>query len=261
LSNEDLGTLLRAYFDGDGTVSRARAVTATTASPELASDLAYALLRFGIHARLRTVTKRATNSGHAGGEYTMITISGQPDLCAFDQHIGFDIEEKQSRLDGQIGGAANTNVDVVPINGATLRDLRRQVGLSASVLGERCGRSRSAVQFYETGKRQPPRQVFCRMLDALKAEAVATEQPTAWHEAWSSLDQLSHVRWTPVTAVEEVDYDHPYVYDLSVPGPETFLAGAGGMFVHNTFTIANVIEEINRPTLVMSHNKTLAAQL
>jgi excinuclease ABC subunit B len=28
-----------------------------------------------------------------------------------------------------------------------------------------------------------------------------------------------------------------------------------------TFTIANVIREINRPTLVMSHNKTLAAQL
>ena len=28
-----------------------------------------------------------------------------------------------------------------------------------------------------------------------------------------------------------------------------------------TFTIANVIEKVNRPTLVMSHNKTLAAQL
>lgn len=28
-----------------------------------------------------------------------------------------------------------------------------------------------------------------------------------------------------------------------------------------TFTIANVIERINRPTLVLSHNKTLAAQL
>src|SRR6201991_3211733 len=28
-----------------------------------------------------------------------------------------------------------------------------------------------------------------------------------------------------------------------------------------TFTIANVIRELNRPTLVMSHNKTLAAQL
>src|SRR3990167_3813188 len=28
-----------------------------------------------------------------------------------------------------------------------------------------------------------------------------------------------------------------------------------------TFTIAHVIEQLNRPTLVMSHNKTLAAQL
>ncbi|MCK4242824.1 MAG: DEAD/DEAH box helicase family protein, partial [Dehalococcoidia bacterium] len=28
-----------------------------------------------------------------------------------------------------------------------------------------------------------------------------------------------------------------------------------------TFTMANIIERVNRPTLVMSHNKTLAAQL
>ena len=58
-----------------------------------------------------------------------------------------------------------------------------------------------------------------------------------------------------------VDYPHPYVYDLSVPGPETFLAGHGGAIVHNTFSIANVIQQVQRPTLVMVHNKTLAAQL
>lgn len=28
-----------------------------------------------------------------------------------------------------------------------------------------------------------------------------------------------------------------------------------------TFTIANVIRDVNRPTLILSHNKTLAAQL
>ena len=28
-----------------------------------------------------------------------------------------------------------------------------------------------------------------------------------------------------------------------------------------TFTVANVIKELNRPVLVLSHNKTLAAQL
>jgi len=261
LSDADLCTLLRAYFDGDGTVSRARAVTATTASSVLASDLAYALLRFGIHARLRTTTKRATNSNHAGGEYTMLTISGQSDLRTFDQYIGFDIEAKQRRLNRQIGGTENTNTDLVPIHGRMLRRLRRAVGLSASALGARCDRSRSAVQFYETGKRQPPRSVLRCMLDAVRDEATATGLTGEARDAWASLDRLCHVRWTPIASVEAVDYEHPYVYDLSVPGPETFLAGTGGMFVHNTFSVANVIEEINRPTLVMSHNKTLAAQL
>ena len=28
-----------------------------------------------------------------------------------------------------------------------------------------------------------------------------------------------------------------------------------------TFTMANVVQELNRPTLILSHNKTLAAQL
>ncbi|MDR7482158.1 MAG: excinuclease ABC subunit UvrB, partial [Armatimonadota bacterium] len=42
---------------------------------------------------------------------------------------------------------------------------------------------------------------------------------------------------------------------------ETFLAGWGGLFVHNTYTVARAIEHLQRPTLVLAHNKTLAAQL
>src|SRR5699024_11080560 len=37
------------------------------------------------------------------------------------------------------------------------------------------------------------------------------------------------------------------------------LLGAKG--TGKTFTISNVVEEINRPTLVIAHNKTLAGQL
>jgi len=80
LSSRSLGILLKAYFDGDGTVGTAGEVSATTASDELASDLAYALKRFGIHARLRRVRKRATNSNHAGAIYSCVVISGQLDL-------------------------------------------------------------------------------------------------------------------------------------------------------------------------------------
>ena len=39
---------------------------------------------------------------------------------------------------------------------------------------------------------------------------------------------------------------------------ETLLGVTGS---GKTFTIANVIKEVQRPTLILSHNKTLAAQL
>ncbi|MCA9213784.1 MAG: DEAD/DEAH box helicase family protein, partial [Planctomycetales bacterium] len=41
--------------------------------------------------------------------------------------------------------------------------------------------------------------------------------------------------------------------------PEMVLKGVTGS--GKTFTMANVIQQLNRPTLVISHNKTLAAQL
>ena len=77
----------------------------------------------------------------------------------------------------------------------------------------------------------------------------------------SELKALCAARWTRVARIESIEYPHPYVYDLSVPGPETFLSGNGGIFVHNTYSIANVIQSVQRPTMVLAHNKTLAAQL
>ena len=41
-------------------------------------------------------------------------------------------------------------------------------------------------------------------------------------------------------------------------GAQTLLGVTGS---GKTFTMANVIKEVGRPTLILSHNKTLAAQL
>ena len=41
--------------------------------------------------------------------------------------------------------------------------------------------------------------------------------------------------------------------------PHQTLLGVTGS--GKTFTVANVIKNVNRPTLILSHNKTLAAQL
>jgi excinuclease ABC subunit B len=47
--------------------------------------------------------------------------------------------------------------------------------------------------------------------------------------------------------------------DLSAGAPAACLLGATG--TGKTFTMANVIAQLNKPTLIISHNKTLAAQL
>lgn len=58
--------------------------------------------------------------------------------------------------------------------------------------------------------------------------------------------------------------DQPTAIDTLVKGlnngaNEQVLLGVTGS--GKTFTMANIIEKVNRPTLVLAHNKTLAAQL
>ena len=58
--------------------------------------------------------------------------------------------------------------------------------------------------------------------------------------------------------------DQPEAINQLVAGlkqniPAQTLLGVTGS--GKTFTIANVIAQVNRPTLIVSHNKTLAAQL
>lgn len=54
--------------------------------------------------------------------------------------------------------------------------------------------------------------------------------------------------------------DQPQAIKELVEGKrDQVLLGATG--TGKTFTIANVIKEVNKPTLVLAHNKTLAGQL
>ena len=58
--------------------------------------------------------------------------------------------------------------------------------------------------------------------------------------------------------------DQPQAIEALVDGinngyREQVLLGVTGS--GKTFTMANIIERVNRPTLVLAHNKTLAAQL
>jgi len=262
LSETNLSFMLRAYFDGDGYVGRASDVSATTASSRLASDLTFALLRFSIWARISRRYKRATNSSHAGDWYYQITISGQENLRHFHNKVGFSLERKQKALEAQMHHNEHSNVDLAPIDGKQLRFLRTTLQLTAEELGKRSDISRSAIQLFENNERSPRRIVLLKILAALENEAKHFQiLPEEWQMVWQQLRQLCNLHWTRIASVQKANYRRPFVYDISVPQAETFLAGSGGFFVHNTFTIANIIQEVQRPTLIMAHNKTLAAQL
>ena len=257
LSQRQLGLLLRAYFEGDGWVEPG-SVCACTASERLASELAYALLRFGIWARLRRVWKKATNGGHTGAWYWIVSISSQRNLRRFADGIGFVSDEKGQALRRILDRKPDTNVDVLPGCGGVIRTVREAAGLGLVELAHRCGLSHSALSLIESGHRRPRRDTVQRLVE--EAERALGER-AASSESLRALKALANGTWTPVVSVEAIPYNRPYVYDLTVADNETFVAGFGGLFVHNTYTMAKVVEQVQKPTLVIAHNKTLAAQL
>jgi len=263
--DEALGLLLSAYFDGDGYITPNGAVVTTTTSRQLVVELVYALMRFGIWGRFAYRWKPAPNPEHPGYWYYYLSINGQAELRRFDRLIGFHLEHKRKNLQFYLSHAQridSSSLDIAPIDGGQLRWLRNQVGLEAKTLGRLAGFSHTAVYLFEKGQSAMRRTTLLKLLEVLKERAGAIAGlPDEWHRTWEKLQGLCRLRWTRIEAVEEVAYAHPFVYDFTVPGNETFLAGQGGFFVHNTFTIASIIEKIQKPTLVMAHNKTLAAQL
>jgi excinuclease ABC subunit B len=255
-NNQQLAEVLSGVYAGDGWVESS-AVCLASVSRELIYDVQCALLRFGIHARVRL--KSVLYNGERRDTW-VVSVYGK-DLHAFKQYIGFGLERKDALLKAHCTSSKplNTNVDVFPLPGNYIRELCRAYGVMQRELAKVAGVTRPLVSMYLSGKRMPARHRVRPMLELLQTKALKAHDKAATVK----LKQLLHlvdVVWSPIAAVttEQVD---TVVYDLAVPGPQTFFAGDGGYFVHNTFTMANLVQDFQKPTLVLSHNKTLAAQL
>ena len=222
-----MGWLLKAIFDGDGGVERV-SINLTLKSKKLIEELLYALLTFGIYAGVSKVFKKATNSRHKGDYYFQLLIYGE-NIEKFLAYIGFNERYKLEKASALAQKKQKTKVDVIPYSGN---------GISGKL-------SRQTISSIELGKRFPSVATFKEIVSTLEGDY---------------LEKFSKLRWVEIKEIKEIPY-RGWVYDLSVEENETFLAGFGGLFVHNTFTLANVIAKWGRPTLVMVHNKILAAQL
>ncbi len=224
---EKLGVALACYYEGDGTAPRRQrrggnSIESTTKSTTLASELIIALLRYGIVARTR---RRRIRSKNQTGTYNEVQISGTPNISEFLKQIGFASSRKFASGFGMIRGRANTNVDVVPC-AEILRDAR---GNGKSVdIASKLGVSQRLILEYEEGKYNPSRERLGQLVSAYEGGGRAETLQ------WLSNLANSELYWDEVIEVKEVRSTSKYVYDVSCPANETFLAGDGGIFVHNT---------------------------
>jgi hypothetical protein len=97
-----------------------------------------------------------------------VVISGQGDVQRYARCIGFNHPEKRERLERLLSRGRDTNVDIVPIAGDALRDLRTRVGLSMKALAKLSGAcSRPMISLIESGHRRPSRALLTRILTAI----------------------------------------------------------------------------------------------
>jgi len=215
-TNDFLAAFLRAYYTGDGSVGTS--VEATTKSKSLASQLQYALSRFGIVAR---VAEKVVH----GTVYYRVAIYGRKDIQRFEQSIGFLNRSNQERLAAYIGrdSRLHTNVDVIPGIATLLK----------KCLQFKSGSEQKEIRAYWhtywlTEKRIGP----STLLSFVQATGVQGDlRENLLRLAYSD------IFWDEVVEVKEVHCNDKYVYDLEVPGAENFVGGNGGVFLHNTTSI------------------------
>ncbi|PIZ51292.1 hypothetical protein COY27_04165 [Candidatus Woesearchaeota archaeon CG_4_10_14_0_2_um_filter_33_13] len=237
LSNHNLAILLRTYFEGDGGVDIVKTlkkrnfmISTTTKSKRLASDLCFALYRFGIFSRCKKMWKRSTNTNHLGGWYYRIKISGKSNIITFLSEIGFQFSRKNSVLKDKLEYKENTNVDLIPMNTNLFKLKRLETGLSQVQFAQKLNCSSSMISAIEIGRRRPSRNLFNHILSTFNN--------------FNELRYLTNFRWDRVKEIKRVKYNKKYVYDLTVKDNKTFLAGHGGVFVHNSNLMSCVLWEI-----------------
>ncbi|HVA38089.1 MAG TPA: excinuclease ABC subunit UvrB [Candidatus Dormibacteraeota bacterium] len=261
----DLSAALERLFERCGTVD-AHAASFLLTGAEAAGDVALALLRFGIHGKIARVWLRRHDAPDGYRWYWRCSISGHGDLAGFAAHVGLRRPDQRELLSRAVRAGLAGDTDFVPLTPRQLRQVRESVKLRMRDLARAAGLTSRLLSLIERDEQMPTAEQLLRIAEALVRYVRETPLDEARRDgALAAVEHwrgLCRPRWAAVAGVEELDeYQAPYVYDVSVADNQTFLAGTGGLIVHNTMAMAAVVDEVQKPTLVLCHNKTLAAQL
>jgi len=213
------GKFLSAVFECEASIKQdVPQIEFTTASREFANGIAYLLLRFGIVAGIRP--KKIKDNPHT---YWRIYISSHTNLKAFGSRIGFISSRKLSLLKRWTSRdiAGSTAIDIIPNIPALLQRARSGAGMD-----------KAAFYNSKNGYRYELSKSLSR---TYLGRIISDKPPTPEIKQLRTLAE-SDVLWDRVVSVSEEEVDG-YVYDLTIADNHTFIAGFGGVIVHNTFIV------------------------
>ncbi len=202
--SSQIAAFLRGYYSGDGSVhgnSHRSYVEASTSSETLASDVQHLLLHFGIVSSIAKSREKRT-----GENKFKVLFSGVTNFERF-REVGFSQSSKQGRLLAYPAAKKWRRSAQIPLD-AQMRAFLAANGFGEWVRSETIG------------------------IDILRQALERGDVERKFKNAWELVE--SDYYWDKVVTVEKIAYDKPFVYDISVPGSQRFLAGAGDLLVHNS---------------------------
>ncbi len=219
--DEFVAGLLRGYFDGDGNFQVDRKMIRTSSnSKELIDGVALLLSRFRIFS-FKTSDKK-------GQHWLLIPYKYAP---LFLSYISSDIGYKREALEAIADKAKNfwnsrsqDYTDMISGFGDLFYRTAKKVGMM----------TRYVNNF--TKRQKIGRTALYRYMKLF--EDMAKKKGIDINRELSIMRQMfeSDVVWDEIASIEYVNYNHPYVYDLSVPGLETFTT-FDGIVTHNTLNV------------------------
>ncbi len=203
IDEECKANLLKGYFSGDGTISAKERgkfqIEAGTISKELANDLMYLLLDFGIVATCYEKKERT------GSITYRISVLGVKNFERF-KGIGFIDSLRNGKISQYISSRGWARSDLIPLSGELYELASTHV--SAYSTNESIGK------------------------EFLKNILIYVDKDrTKYKDYWDLIEGdifFDLVKQIKVVKPEE------YVYDISVPGVQNFVAGFGGVIAHNS---------------------------
>jgi len=228
---ENLRYLLRALYDGDGSVIFQKRngcrISFVSQNRKLTKQIANLLLRFEIQSSI-------FRDNHS--KVWRLDISGQDNLTRFLAQISFLSKKKKERLKRycSLNKSYKTIKDIIPGCTEKINEIFKKLDISAK---------REIGHSIDLGVEKQRKFLQKLVLIAEKRlKKIELIKENQYKEIKSDLDEIKklafgYARWTKIKEVKEIENKGiKWVYDVTIEPNHTFISN--GMILHNTVTIS-----------------------